>query len=190
VLDADMLMLEDITDWWIYCSRYDLKFCNKIRNYKLDVLHKDPYHRGAFIDNGLTNPYFALHYFKKRDLPLEFYKQLKFVVRNWDACIAKFAPNNKQRYPSMDLASAIAIKTLCIEDEVFDVCSPLEFVHMKPAIQDWIVPPTSWQHAVTANLSNTGELFVTNIKQPALFHYVEKDFLKPYMIKTLEKLNG
>jgi len=189
VLDADMLLLDDISYWWEYCSKFDLHFASRILNHKLDSV-TDTVHRQAFINNKLSNPYFALHYFKQRDLPLEFYKQLKFVVRNWDACIAKFAPNNKQRYPSMDLASAIAIKTLCIEDQVFDVCSPLEFVHMKPAIQDWISTPTSWQHAVTANLDNAGNLFVSNIKQPALFHYVEKDFLKPYMVKTLEDLNG
>jgi hypothetical protein len=36
VLDTDMLLLEDITEWWIYCNNYNLKFCSRIKNYKLE----------------------------------------------------------------------------------------------------------------------------------------------------------
>ena len=32
VLDADMLLVEDISIWWKYCSSYDIKFCSKIYN--------------------------------------------------------------------------------------------------------------------------------------------------------------
>ena len=36
VLDADMLLLEDIGVWWAYCSNFDIRFCSKITNYKLE----------------------------------------------------------------------------------------------------------------------------------------------------------
>ena len=35
VLDSDMLMLEDITQWWNYCQNYNLKFCSRIKKWRI-----------------------------------------------------------------------------------------------------------------------------------------------------------
>ena len=48
-----------------------------------------------------------------------------------------------------------------------------------------------WQDAVPYLLNKKGELIVGNIKQPALFHYVESDFLSKRIVGRLEELvNG
>ncbi len=188
VLDADMLLLDDISDWWNYCSNYDIKFCSRIKNYKLEVIEKDWKHRLAFIDNGLTNPYFALHYFKKSDKAIAFYKALEFVCNNWEWAYTKFAPVSYQDWLSMDLASAIAIEMTGIHESVIDKCSPLEFVHMKTGIQGWPAPAESWQDTVPFVLNSKGSLIVGNIKQPKLFHYVEKNFISKKIIKKLKDL--
>jgi len=188
VLDTDMLFLDDISGWWEYCSNYDLKFCSRVLNYKVEPIH-DTVYRKAFIANNLTNPYFALHYFKKSRIAYEFYKVLEFVVNNWNWCYDNFAFKEYQEWLSMDLASAIAIEISGLQDMVVDVCSPLEFVHMKPLIQGWPVFVSNWQSAVHYVYSDTGDLFVGNIRQPKLFHYVDKGFLNGNIIKTLENLN-
>jgi hypothetical protein len=190
VLDADMLMLDDITDWWNYCSRYDIKFCSRIKNYKLETISQDTVHRRAFIDNGLTNPYFALHYFKKSNQATDFYKALEFVCNNWEWAYTQFAPVSYQKWLSMDLASAIAIEMIGAYDSVIDVCSPLEFVHMKPAIQDWPILVDSWQDTVPFVLTSKGDLVVGNIKQPKLFHYVEKSFMSEKILRKLKELTN
>lgn len=188
VLDTDMLMLEDISDWWVYCSHYDLKFCSRVLNYKLETI-QDTVYRKAFTANQLTNPYFALHYFKKSSQAYEFYKVLEFVVNNWNWCYDNFAFKEYQEWLSMDLASAIAIEISGLQNIVVDTCSPLEFVHMKPLIQGWPEPALNWQQAVHSVLTDAGVLFVGNIRQPKLFHYVKKDFLNNRIISTLEELN-
>jgi hypothetical protein len=185
VLDADMLMLEDISLWWDYCSNYDLKFCSQIKNYKLDIVH-DTVHRKAFIENQLPNVYFALHYFKKSDLAFKFYKVLEFVSNNWEWCYTKFAPNEYQNWLSMDLASAISVEMLGLSDTVVDITSPLEFIHMKPAIQGWSVSVSSWQDVIHSSLRSPSDLTVGNIKQSKLFHYVEPSFLTAEIINRLE----
>jgi hypothetical protein len=190
VLDADMLFLDDVTDWWDYCSNHDLKFCSRIKNYKREVVLTDPYHRRAFIDNNLTNPYFALHYFKKTDRALDFYKALEFISNNWEWCYTKFAPISYQNWLSMDLASAIAIEITGYYDAVIDKVCPLEFVHMKPMIQKWTAPTESWQDAVPYVLNSKGELTVGNIKQSKLFHYVEKDFMSKKILSRLKEINN
>jgi hypothetical protein len=186
VLDTDMLMLEDISDWWAYCTNYDIKFCGRVRNYKLEVVH-DTYHRKAFIENKLTNPYFALHYFKKSQAAYEFYKVLEFVCNNWEWCYNLFAPVEYQPWLSMDLATAIAIE-ISGQYDIIDHIGPLEFTHMKTPIQGWHPIPASWQDTVPWVFNNKGSLVVGNIKQDKLFHYVEKNFISNTVLSKLEEL--
>jgi len=187
VLDADMIFLEDITDWWKYCENFDIKFCSRVLNYKLEPLVHDDIYRRAFTDNQLTNPYVACHYFKFTDNALAFYKALEFVCNNWEWAYTQFAPVSYQNWLSLDLAAAIAIEISGLYESVNDNCSPLEFVHMKPGLQGWPIIPESWQDAVPYVLNSKNQLVVGNIKQPKLFHYVEKSFMSK---RIIEKLKG
>ena len=187
VLDTDMLLLEDVSKWWSYCSNYDIKFCSRVKNYKLDTI-VDTFHRKTFISNNLTNPYFGLHYFKKNQAAFEFYKILEFVITHWEFCRGTFAPLDPQEWLSMDLAAAIAIEISGLQDQAVDKTSPLEFIHMKTPIQGWQPIPSSWQDTVPFLLNKKGELIVGNIKQDKLFHYVEKNFITDDIIKKLEEL--
>lgn len=190
VLDTDMLMLDDIGIWWKYCKNYDIKFCSRILNYKLETI-TDIHYRKAFIANKLTNPYFALHYFKKTTLSFQFYKVLEFVSNNWEWCYTTFAPISYQPWLSMDLAAAIVIEIMGLQETIIDKHSPLEFTHMKTAIQGWESIPLTWQTMVPSVLNRKGQLIVGNIKQPKLFHYVEKNFITEQLITKLKELaNG
>ena len=188
VLDSDMLMLSDISDWWEYCSNHDIKICSRVKNYKQELIKDDRLHRATFIDNKLTNPYFACHYFKKNQTAYEFYKVLEFIITHWEFSRGTFAPNTPQDWPSMDLATAIAIELTGMYESVEDSVSPLEFVHMKSALQYWPIPYDSWQDGVPFILNSKGDLVVGNIKQPKLFHYVEKNFISKRIMAKLEEL--
>jgi hypothetical protein len=191
VLDTDMLFLDDISDWWSYLKDHEVKFCNRIRNHKLEVIEQDLIHRRVFVENQLTSPYFACHYFKKSTKAFEFYKTLEFVCNNWEWCYDKFAPVWYQDRLSMDLAAAIAIEITGQHENVIDKVNPMEFVHMKTSIQSWDMVHDTWQDAVPFLLNSRGELVVGNIKQPKLFHYVEKSFLSKKIMTRLEGIvNG
>ena len=186
VLDADMLLLEDVSLWWNYCSNFDIRFCSKITNYKLENII-DTVHRKTFVENKLSNIYHALHYFKKTKDVEDFYKVLEFVVNNWEFCYGKFAPKEYQNWLSMDLACAVAIELSGMQ-ELVDVNSPLQFTHMKSPIQGWSINPESWQDIVSHYLTSTGKLVVGNISQDKLFHYVEKNFITDNLLIELEEL--
>jgi hypothetical protein len=190
VLDSDMLVTADISSWWNYCSNYDLHFCTTVTNYKLETITEDTIHRKTFISNQLPNVYYALHYFKKSDTAQEFYKILEFVVNNWEACYGQFSPNNYQPWVSMDVSAAIALKISGLEDVATSNCNPLNFTHMKSAIQGWPVIPISWQTAVPCILNKHGNLIVGNIQQNKLFHYVEKHFINKKLVSKLEELSN
>lgn len=187
VLDSDMLVLEDLADWWTFCKNYDLQFCSKVKNYKLETI-TNSFYRKAFVANDLPNSYFGLHYFKKNQAAFEFYKVLEFVCNNWEWCWDKFAPLEYQRTSSLDLATAISIEILMCHDRVFDKHSPLEFIHMKPHLQGWDYPSDNWQDTIMPVLNTKGDLIVGNIKQSKLFHYCKPDFISPRIIQRLEEL--
>lgn len=187
VLDTDMLMLEDISSWWDQCSNYDVNYCSRIKNYKLETV-VDTVYRQSFIKNKLISPYNALHYFKKSDVAHEFYRCLEFVCNNWQECYTIFAPELYQDVLSMDMAVAVARELSGIN--VIDNGSPLEFIHMRPALQNWPSSPINWTQVVMPVMNSKGELTVGNIKQSRVFHYIEKDFITDSMIKKLEAANG
>ena len=187
VLDTDMLLLEDISKWWEYCSNYNIKYCSRIKNYKLETVI-DKFHRKTFIANNLTNPYCALHYFKKSTEAFNFYKVLEFVCNNWEWCWTIFASKEYQPWLSMDLAVAIAIEITGYHEQIIDSCCPFEFIHMKVPLQNWTIQPDSWKDNVFYSLNSKGDLVVGNIKQSKLFHYIEDDFLNSNVIQSLERL--
>jgi hypothetical protein len=183
VLDSDMLMLTDQSHWWDHCANYDFRFCGQVRNYKYDVITHDTYYRKAFINNGLSNPYCALHYFKKNEAAFEFFKVLEFVCKNWELCYGKFAPENYQDWLSMDLSVAIAIDMLGIAEQAVDNTGSLEFIHMKPALQNWLTNPPSWQDGIQWLYNR--DFTIGNIKQVGLLHYIDKDFVTDSIIERL-----
>lgn len=184
VLDTDMLVLEDLDSWWKYCENYDIRYCNRIQNYKLETV-QDKLHRKTFLANKLSCPYAALHYFKKSNSAYEFYKVLEFVCNNWEWCWDKFAPDEYQKWLSMDLAVAVAIEITGAYD-IVDVNNPMQFVHMKPHLQGWKTLSSVWQDFVLTNFTNA--LTVSNIKQQKLFHYIENDFLSENILLRLKEL--
>ena len=188
VLDSDMLILEDISSWWNYLDNYDLKFCTRIKNYKDEIVEKDLKHRKAFIENNLPNVYCAIHYFRKSDFAHAFFKTLEFVINNWQYFYGQYAPKEYQDWLSLDLSAAIALKISSFEDEVVEKNCPLEFVHMKPAIQGWLLDNAKWQNAVNSFMNKQGELHIANIKQRKVFHYVEKDFLTEEIFNLIREL--
>lgn len=189
VMDADMLLLTDISQWWDYSATYDLKFCSQIANYKHEKISVDTHHRKAFIANNLPNPYFGLHYFKKSDAAHDFYKVLEFVCNNWQECYTMFAPLSYQDWLSMDLAVAITIEMMGIHADVIDVNNPMLITHMKPALQGWQQRPVSWQHVVQPIVTNNCDLLVANIRQQGVFHYVDETFVTQEIIKKFEVSN-
>lgn len=188
VLDSDMLILEDISNWWSYLDNYDLKFCTRIKNYKDEVIQKDYKHRKTFIENNLPNVYCALHYFRKSDIAHAFFKTLEFVVNNWEYCYGKYAPKEYQNWLSLDLATAIALKISTFDEDSTDINCPFEFVHMKPTIQGWIMDNAFWQNAVSSFMNKKGELHIANIRQRKIFHYVEKNFLTAEIFDIIKEL--
>lgn len=190
VLDTDMVVLQDLTEWWKFLGNYQLYFTNNVYTYRGDII-KDTYYRKGFIVNQLPNLYTGLHYFKKCNFAHEFYKWMEFITQNWELFYSQFHSEYYPSRPSMDATAAIAAKILNVENQIVNqVAKYPTFTHMKPYCQGWDFPKESWSSVVDVHLTTDLELFIGNFRQAGIFHYTEKDFASDKILRTYkEKLS-
>lgn len=192
VIDTDMLILDDISSWFDFLRNYDLFFTSKVYTYRGEEVTSD-YYRKAFTKYNLPNLYCGFHWFKKADLPHEFYKWLEMITNNWQQFYKHHAGGKVfQKSASMDVSAAITAKILDCENLITNpnVKYP-SFVHMKPRIQDWNMNiGMLWQDRVGTYLSDDLTLRIGNYSQNGIFHYTEKNFLTPRVMKIYEKHLG
>lgn len=184
VYDTDMLLLGANDHWWEFLTNRDVVITSKVRDYKNRIITND-YYRKVFTANDLPNTYMGIHYFKKTSKAYEFYKWLQIITENYSVFYDKFLLKNKQRFCSMDVNAALAVKFMGAEAEfLLDTDTPT-FIHMKPAIQRWHNLSKSWQDVVRVDYAR--QLTVGNIVQTGVFHYTEDSFLTN---DILSKLHG
>lgn len=184
VLDADMLILENIDHWWKALEPYELYYTNKVKTYRNEIV-KDNYYRKVFVENELPNVYCGMHYFIKSDNNKQFYNLVKDIVKNYKSFSERFTKNHIQTWCSMDVVTAMAIKIMNIQHQVFNSKSFLTFTHMKPRIQNWKSNTESWSSYVDYTFSKDCELYVGNYLQKGIFHYVENNFLTDEIMEKL-----
>jgi hypothetical protein len=185
VLEADMLVLSDITHWWNELEKYDVYFTSNVNTYRNEVV-TSRYYRKTFDANELPNLYSALHYFRKGDKAKEFYTLLEIVMQNWELFYSKYAKERYQKWCSVDLCAAIVSKILDNEKEITNPKSFITFTHMKPHAQRWKNVPEKWTSVIGKYYRNDGNLMLGNFLQSGLLHYVEDEFLTEKIIEKLE----
>jgi len=192
VMDTDMLVLEDMSDWFDFLNNYDLFFTSNVYTYRGDKVTSN-YYRRSWDTYNLPNLYCGLHYFKKSDLAHEFYTWLEMINNNWMTFYKSVANGKKiQRWCSMDLNASIAAKIMDVENIITNSKTQYpSFTHMKPKVQNWNKNfSDNWQSRVGVYLDENCKLTIGNYRQSGVFHYTEDDFVTDDIIKKYEKLLG
>ncbi|MEK9804724.1 MAG: hypothetical protein VW551_00325 [Euryarchaeota archaeon] len=188
VLDTDMLVLDDLSTYFSIFENYDIWLTSNVLDYRGNRVSND-YYRKRFTKYNLPNTYFGLHYFKKSDFALEFYKWLDIITNNWKEFYKFGSSTLIQKNASMDVTSAMVVSMLGCESKVTN--SQLDaptFVHMKPNIQSWHGVTEKWQNKIGSYLTDELELYVGNFKQSGIFHYTEKDFLTDDIVNAYNNI--
>jgi hypothetical protein len=186
VYDVDMMLLETNDHWWKYFEDKDLCFTTQVNDYRGNIV-TDNYYRKTFTSNGLDNIYTGAFYFRKVTKAYEFFKWLEIIVTNWSKFYKIHLKNSPQRWCSIDVSAALALRFMGISTTSSGIPS---FVHMKPAIQGWKNIPAKWTNVLNSFMDESLSLKVGNFQQAGLFHYVEEGFLTPKQILLLEKAYG
>ena len=188
VLDTDMIVLDDLASKWDLLSHHDIFFASSVKDYRGNIVSNE-LNRQVFVHNSLPNIYFGFHYFKKTPDAFDFYKTLEFIVNNWQTAYSKLTPKVKQRWVSMDVSAAIALKITGMDDVALHPNLNLTFAHMKSNIQGWPSPYDSWLPACDYYFNDEFEFFINQFRQRGILHYVEDEFLTDEVITYLEKIN-
>jgi hypothetical protein len=185
VYDVDMLLLNSNDHWWQYFKDDDLLFTANVKTYRENQVTEN-FYRKTFTANQLDNIYSGCFYFKKSATSYEFFKWLSIIVGNWENFYKEHLKNSPQKFCSIDVSAALAIKFMDCKSAISNKI--LTFTHMKPKIQGWYNPPDKWTSVLASSLDNSGLLKVGNFQQHGIFHYVEDEFLTDSKLDTLEKI--
>ena len=188
LLDADMLFLTNVDNWWRYLNQnFDLFITSNVMTYRNELVTGD-YYRKVFVENNLPNTYSAFTYFKKSQLAEEFWTLVEIIAKNWQEFYNRFLIKSKPKHLSMDVVFALAIKILDIEDQITTTLGYPTFVHMKSRVQNWYTVTDDWMDYGGLYLNKNGSLKISNYQQTGIFHYTEKKFLNDYVEYVYEDL--
>jgi hypothetical protein len=195
LLDADMIILSDVSHWWDYLeNNHDLYITKNAITYRNEMVTDRSYRR-TFAENNLPDVYSAYMYFKKSETAEQFWKLVEIIAKDWQIFYNKYLTEYKPKILSMDVVFALAIKLLGIEDQITSPFEYPQFVHMKSRVQNWSNPGDDWMTQTGTYLNKQGVLKIGNYQQSGIFHYTQKDFLNDYILYVFEdlykeKLNG
>lgn len=188
ILDADMLFLTDISNWWNYLDKHhDLFITNKVMTYRNEEITGN-YYRKVFTSNNLPNAYSAFTYFKKSKDAEIFWKMVEIITKNWKEFYQRYLKDDRPDHLSMDVVFALAIKLLEYEDKVFTKFKYPTFTHMKGMIQNWRNENVNWLSATGVYLNDKCQLKIGNYYQEGVFHYTEKNFLNDNVYFSYQRL--
>lgn len=190
IIDADMLFLSDVSHWWDYMSKnFDLLITDKVFTYRNELI-KDSYYRKTFRDNNLPNCYSAFTYYKKSETAKEFWSLVELIVKDWKDFYQRFLKESKPKNLSIDVAFALAVKILDLEDQVFSSFEYPTFTHMKSRDQGWMTYSDNWMDHAGVYFNDKCQLKIGNYQQTGIFHYTEKTFLNEWMITNYQRMLG
>ena len=191
VIDSDMLVLDNIQHWATILQAHDVYYTNKIQTYRGEWAD-NTYYRKAFKNHNLPNLYAGVHWFKRCEFSHNFYKWLELVMNNWELFYGQYAGGKYfQKFPSIDVSTAIVTKILQCENIITNDTSFPTFTHMKLHCQGWEkINVNNWQEQIGTYLNNDCNLKIGNYTQHGIFHYTEKSFCNEQIIKTYEEKLG
>lgn len=175
-LEADMLWTSNTDWWWNYLCQHDLVFSEHCRDYQDHVIEYGPY-RKLFVKNNLKDIYNGLHYFRRSQWAVQFYRLCEIIIKNWNMVKDDMLIDCHDETPTTDVVYALANK---IQDPLnyrFISYPWFNFIHGKDRIH------LNVQHS--NNLYNYLHPVIQKdrvylggywLKQP--LHYYEKDFTK------------
>lgn len=189
VIDTDMLVLNDLSSWDEYFTKYKFWLCKNVKTYRGETV-TSKFYRKKLNKFNLPNVYYGLHYFKKSDFAHDFYSMLDLIVNNYEEFF-NLQNMNLQNFASMDISSSLATAILDCENKITDDSKYApSFVHMKANVQGWSGLKDNWQMEVGSYFTDDATLYIGNYKQKDIFHYTEDNFITQDIVKIYEKLVG
>jgi len=183
-LESDLLFTRSIDHWWCALQQKDLVLSHGCKNYLQELSPARKYRR-MFDETGLPDVYNGLMYFRFSKTASDFFRVAKNIFSDWPAVRDQCLTNCRDEHPTTDVVYALAAEVTGRENCTIPSMDFVNFVHMKPGIQNWS-DSHSWQDYVMLEF-DSGMIRVNNINQYHPFHYQDKSFVTQEMIEYYEQ---
>lgn len=180
LLDADMLIPHDMTDYWGMWRNRDVWAASTAYDHRGTII-TDRRYRENFDRGGYPNVYTALMYFKKTESAFEFFRTVELVYTNWKQFSRHFPLGDRI---NCDEAFALAMKLTRHEDYCPNQAFP-GITHMKAPLLNLDQIGPKWWESIITSVNPDGTIMVGPYSQRYPFHYHEKDFLTDEMLDDL-----
>lgn len=184
-VESDMLFPVSIDHWWAGMQHTEVCMTTKIRDYEGNISHARNY-RELFDCNDLPDVYTGLMYFRYGKISCDFFRLVRQIYLEWSLFRDELLTNCKDDNPTTDVVFAIAAKIIGAKNCTNPTLSYPTFAHMKGAINGWGTDE-KWTEKLYAQFDNEMQLLVGFNKQLYPFHYHEKTFITPEIIKQYEQ---
>lgn len=186
-LESDILFTRDIRHWVRAFRFQDVVLSTGCKDYQGNISTSREY-RKLFDDNDLPDTYSGLMYFRYSRFAAEFFDLAKQIFLNWEYIKNNILNNCRDDFPTTDVVYAITAKILGVEKCTLPSMNWINFVHMKPAINDWSNKP--WHEMVLSEVE-LPMIRIANTNQYHPFHYHEKQWIIEEIINEYEQqFNG
>lgn len=182
-LESDLLFTRSI-DHWIHAFRLrDVVLSTGCKKYTGEMATSRKY-RKFFDDNDLPDVYNGLMYFRFTKTARDFFDTARRIFANWDQ-LSLSLKNCREPEPSTDVVFALAAEIVGRELCTLPSANFVNFVHMKPAINNFNEDLKFSEVFVTE--FDQGMIRVNNINQYDPFHYYDKTFVSDEMLEYYEQ---
>lgn len=180
-VESDLLFTRDISHWIHAFRLQDVCLSHGCRNYKQELSTVRKY-RQLFDANRLPDVYNGLMYWRYSETSRQFFDLARQIFENWNS-VKQQLKNCEEEYASTDVAYALAATIMdapCYNPSL----DFINFVHMKPGIQDWSDEQSWIDYCVHER--NSDMIRINNINQLHPVHYQAKDYVTDEMIAEYE----
>jgi hypothetical protein len=183
-IESDLLLTRPIDHWLTAFRLKDLVLSFGCKNYRQQKSDKRTY-RKFFDDNELPDVYNGLMYFRYSLFAQRFFNTAKQILDNWDHLKIHVFKNCREETPSTDVLYSITAKILGVENCTLPSMDFINFVHMKPSIQDWS-EVGDWQQMTI--VEHDGHMIrIHNLNQYDPIHYYSKSFITDERLQHYEQ---
>ena len=123
-------------------------------------------------------------YYRYSKTANDFFNLAKLIQENWTELKNSVLINCREDSPSTDVLYAVTADLFGRENCTMPTMDFIKFVHMKPAINNWL---DGWTNAVISEVDDA-TLRINNLNQYAPVHYQTKEFATDELIEHYERI--
>jgi hypothetical protein len=180
-VESDIIFTRSISHWWHAFRLRDIVLSTGCKDYQQKAATSRKYRR-VFDDNQLSDTYNGLMYFRYTRLSTTFFHVARMIFENWDT-VSNTLKNCRDPHPTTDVVYALTAKLLGVEQCTLPTADFINFVHMKPAINQW--PEKPWHETTTFEL-DLPMVRIGTVNQYHPVHYHEKEWVTDDIIREYE----